>query len=143
MKKFLSLALVFSMLLALAMPAMAAGGVSLVSDADSRYIEVSNGYSGIVTYRDNKKTYSMEVTGNGRYFIGLQRDFTGQLKLVGSYGDEEPERTIIGTRTVKTTTFKGYAANLTFSAEQKTHKGPNANFVTAEITEKYTVVTKK
>jgi len=87
MKKFLSLALVFSMLLALAMPAMAAGGVSLVSDADSRYIEVSNGYSGIVTYRDNKKTYSMEVTGNGRYFIGLQRDFTGQLKLVGSYGD--------------------------------------------------------
>lgn len=143
MKKFLSLALVFSMLLALAMPAMAAGGVALRSDADSWYIDVSNGYNGTVTYKDNKETYTKEVNGDGEYFAGLQRDFTGQLTLVGSYGDEESERTIIGTRTVKTTTFIGYAANLTFSAEQKTHKGPNANFVTAEITEKYTVVTKK
>jgi hypothetical protein len=105
------------------------------------YIDVTNGYTGIVTYKDNKKTYTKEVNGNGNYFVGEQSAFTGPLTLVGTYGSDTPEEpTIIGTRTITTTTFDGYVASVGFLANQKNQQGPKANYITADITETYTVV---
>lgn len=141
MKKLFSFVLVLTLVLAFTVPAMAASGVSLSKDANSWYIVVTNGYTGTVTYQDNKNTYNETVTGNGNYFIGLQSGFTGTPELVGTYGDPTPEEpTIVGTRTVTTTTFDGYVASIGFLANQKNQQGPKANYITAAITETYTVV---
>lgn len=142
MKKLLSIALILVIVFSFTVTAMAAeGGVTLESEADSWYIVVANGYSGTVTYRDNHNSYTKEVTGNGSYFVGLQSGFTGQLTLVGTYGPVAPEGpTIVGTRTITTTTFDGYVASVGFLANQKNQQGPKANYITADITETYTVV---
>jgi hypothetical protein len=111
MRKLLSIALVLAMVFSFTVIAMAAEGVVLRKTADKWYIDVTNGYTGIVTYKDNKKTYTKEVNGNGNYFVGEQSAFTGPLTLVGTYGSDTPEEpTIIGTRTITTTTFDGYVA---------------------------------
>lgn len=141
MKKILSIALIFAIVFSFTVAAMAAGGVTLRKTSDSWYIDVANGYIGNVTYQDNKGTYSTFVNGNGNYYVGLQRDFTGQLTLVGSYGTDDPEvPTIIGTRTITTITFNGYVASVGFLANQKYQQGPKANYITAVIRETYTVV---
>lgn len=140
MKKLLSIALILVIVFSFTVPAMAAEEVSLRKAEDDWYIDVTNGYTGTVTYKDNKQTYSYDVNGNGSYFIGLQRDFTGQLTLVGTYGSAPEGPAIIGTRTITTTTFDGYVASIGFLANQKNQQGPNANYITAVITETYTVV---
>ena len=76
-------------MLAVAIQAMAAnvkvvdsmGGVTLTSTADSWYVDVPG--AGTVTLKDNKKTFDLTFDEADNYFVGLQKGFTGQLKLVG------------------------------------------------------------
>lgn len=143
-KKLLSIALILTLVFSLAATALAAesAGVYLEKVKDAWYIVVENGYVGTVTYKDNIETYTYDVNGNGRYPIGLQRNFTGGLELVGTYETTPPGPTIIGTLTVTITKFDGYTASASFLANQKNQQGPKANYITATIEEKYTVITK-
>jgi len=77
MKKFLSLALILTLAFALAVPAMAIG--NLFSRADGWYFDAEE--CGTLTVKDNKKDFTYELDA-GETLIGLQRGFTGQLKLV-------------------------------------------------------------
>lgn len=77
MKKLLSVALVFTMLFALAIPAMAAN--DLYKSADGWYYNAEE--AGTLTVKDNKVAYTYDVVA-GENFLGLQRGYTGQLKFV-------------------------------------------------------------
>ena len=139
MKKLVSLSLALLLTLALALPVMGAGGgVTLRKTADSWYIDVTNGYEGTVTFKDQKVTYTKYVSGNGEYFIGLQRDLTGELELNGDY---EVGPHIVGTRTEVTTERTGYVLTYEFLAKQSGEKGPKANYVKATVTETYKITT--
>jgi len=77
MKKFVSIALSLVMVLALAVSAMASG--VLRSDSDSWFFDADE--AGILVAKDNFKEYSFDVI-EGENFLGLQRDYTGQLTFI-------------------------------------------------------------
>lgn len=74
----MSFTLVLVMVLALAVPAFATG--NLYSKANEWYYNADE--AGTLTVKDNKVTYTYEVKA-GVNFLGLQKGYTGQLKLVG------------------------------------------------------------
>jgi len=88
MKKLLTFALVLTMALALAVPAMAAtvkiageiDGAILYRAANEWFVDAP--VAGTVTVADNKEEFSYEVVA-GDNLIGLQSGYVGQLILVG------------------------------------------------------------
>ena len=78
MKRLLSLALVFALVLAMSVPALAAG--NLYSTANEWYYTAES--NGIVTVSDNKEAFTYEVSV-GDNFLGLQNDYVGQLEFLG------------------------------------------------------------
>jgi hypothetical protein len=84
MKKLFSVALVCVMLLAFAAPVLAASG--LFSKADGWYFDADE--CGVLTVKDNKKEFTYDLDA-GLALIGLQRSYTGQLKLVGFVAHEK------------------------------------------------------
>jgi len=121
MRKILLFALVLAMAFTMTIPAMAknekaAGtvpGAELFSTANEWYVTVDN--AGKLTVSDNKNSYSYDYDSAGTYLIGLQKNFTGQLKLV-SFVPSTPNVTytvtfIVDGAAVKTQTVArgGYA----------------------------------
>lgn len=158
MKKLVTIVLTMALVLSMSVPVLAAiaeGGVSTGSDAGYITVKVSNGYVGDVTIqftdKDTKELveWTVEVNGNATYTSPYLRSQTqGKVSLIGDYTvtipdvEEEEVPYIIGMRTITTTTFGGYTKDYSFIADQKNKKGPKANFISATITESYTIDTK-
>jgi len=91
MKKFIGLAVVLVMVIAMAVPALATGA-SIFSVADEWFADVSE--AGTLTVADNKENFEFSFEDAGTFSIGLQRDYTGQLQLVDfvpAGGDDDVE----------------------------------------------------
>jgi len=88
MKKVLSFALVLTMVLAFTVPTMAANvkvvgekdGAVLISQANEWSISVPA--AGTVVVQDNKAKFEFVFDAEGTYSLGLQKNYTGQLRLV-------------------------------------------------------------
>jgi len=80
MKKILAFVLVLVTVFAMAIPAAANNDVdSLYSIADSWHFD--SAVEGVLTVRDNRVEYFFEIE-EGVNFLGLQRNFVGQLRFV-------------------------------------------------------------
>jgi hypothetical protein len=86
MKKIIVPAIAVIMMATLSIPAMA-NDARLFSVADSWYVDIPA--AGMVIFSDNHDTYSMLFETADSHFLGLQRDFRGQLNLVGFVANEE------------------------------------------------------
>jgi len=81
MKKILAFILVLTMVCIITIPTIAAGSSNLYSVKDGWYYTPEE--TGILTVKDNKKEFTYNVTDTDKdFFLGLQRDYTGQLKFV-------------------------------------------------------------
>ena len=80
MKRFLPLVLALVMALAFAVPAFAAPTATLSSEGSNWYVTVTD--PGTVIVQDNKKIFTFTYDAAGKYLLGKQSNFNGQLKLV-------------------------------------------------------------
>jgi len=79
MKRYLILVVVLAMVCMITIPTAAAG--NLYSVKDGWYYNTSD-ETGILTVRDNKKEFTYDITEIGENFLGLQKEYTGQLRFV-------------------------------------------------------------
>jgi len=88
-RKLLAIPLALILILAFAVPVMAANvkivgkidNVVLYSEANEWTVSIPS--AGTVTVKDNKKDFKFSFDAEGTYSLGLQKIYTGQLKLVG------------------------------------------------------------
>ncbi|NLV85387.1 MAG: hypothetical protein GXY60_12555 [Spirochaetales bacterium] len=140
MKKFLSLAMMLVLVLSLTFSALAAEPTldarveKGTGNTNSLYITVNGTEYGPITINNNAD--GVYEVGGYKVFVATQGNVKTDIYVVYD-GPSDP--TIVGERTVTTTTFDGYATSFDFLANQKYQKGPSANYLTAKITETYTV----
>lgn len=140
MKKFLSLAMMLVLVLSLTFSALAAEPTLNV------WVERDNGNNNTLNISVGGVIYTFSIGNNsdavyqvGDYKVHVETYGNDKIGAFYYVYDGPSDPTIVGERTVTTTTFDGYATSFDFLANQKYQKGPSANYLTAKITETYTV----